>query len=218
MVPTSDKSTATVVTRKKKTKGPFKGVRMRKWGRWVSEIRVPQSRSRIWLGSFDTPEKAARAYDAALYCLRGSQGKFNFPDEKRPEIPDGPSISYSKNDIKAVATRFASPNSSSVPCSASSLTNTTSSAEPELESDLKIPITAGKTRSTADAVGESHLAIGVMEPDMFTFSLEKFLLEEPIMIEPDKELLAERDNELEDTGSLFSSAIRFDPAVPIGLY
>ncbi|MCL7041132.1 hypothetical protein MKW94_026708 [Papaver nudicaule] len=185
MVPTSDNSTATVVTRRKKTKGPFKGVRMRKWGRWVSEIRVLLSRSRIWLGSFDTPEKAARAYDAALYCLRGSKGKFNFPDEKRPEIPDSPSISYSKSDIKAVASKFASPNSSSAPCSTSSLTSHTSSAEPELERDLMTPIMAGNTRSTIDAVGESHLAVGVTEPDMFTFSLEKFLLEEPIMIEPD---------------------------------
>ncbi|KAL6606804.1 hypothetical protein ACP70R_042457 [Stipagrostis hirtigluma subsp. patula] len=49
----------------------YKGVRRRRWGRWVSEIRLPNSRERIWLGSYDTPEKAARAFDAAYVCLRG---------------------------------------------------------------------------------------------------------------------------------------------------
>lgn len=58
----------------------YKGVRKRKWGKWVSEIRLPNSRERIWLGSYDSPEKAARAFDAALYCLRGRRASFNFPD------------------------------------------------------------------------------------------------------------------------------------------
>ena len=58
----------------------YKGVRKRKWGKWVSEIRLPNSRERIWLGSYDSPEKAARAFDAALYCLRGCRANFNFPD------------------------------------------------------------------------------------------------------------------------------------------
>jgi len=58
----------------------YKGVRKRKWGKWVSEIRLPNSRERIWLGSYDTQEKAARAFDAALYCLRGPHASFNFPN------------------------------------------------------------------------------------------------------------------------------------------
>lgn len=58
----------------------YKGVRKRKWGKWVSEIRLPNSRERIWLGSHDSAEKAARAFDAALYCLRGRHANFNFPD------------------------------------------------------------------------------------------------------------------------------------------
>ncbi|CAM0943689.1 unnamed protein product [Alopecurus aequalis] len=66
----------------------YKGVRLRKWGKWVSEIRLPNSRERIWLGSYDAPEKAARAFDAAFVCLRGPQAAtgadLNFPDSPPP--------------------------------------------------------------------------------------------------------------------------------------
>ncbi|KAL4022177.1 hypothetical protein IC575_015902 [Cucumis melo] len=82
----------------------YKSVRRRKWGKWVSEIRLPNSRDRIWLGSYDKPEKAARAFDAAQFCLRGPQAKFNFPDSP-PEIDGGDRLSA--REIQAAAAKYA---------------------------------------------------------------------------------------------------------------
>ncbi|XP_062022452.1 ethylene-responsive transcription factor WIN1 [Rosa rugosa] len=57
----------------------FRGVRQRHWGSWVSEIRHPLLKRRVWLGTFESAEEAARAYDEAAILMSGRNAKTNFP-------------------------------------------------------------------------------------------------------------------------------------------